>query len=997
MRKLRSVLGWGVVAALALPLALLPLRTGNAAVSAPSASDFANYCVFGDESVTFEPVMHMGSGSVGSNGDIDIGGSYQIGGIEGDASFTGGTTGTADHVLVNGDVDLGGGTHVTHDVNAGGKVTGGANVEVDNVTAGGDVSLGNGSDVTHDANAGGKFTGGTTVTADNITASGDVFLGGSSHVTHDVNTGGNVTGGTSINADNIIASGDVSLGNSGHVTSDVKSGGNVALGNSTTHVDGNVSAVGTIAGGTIGGTSTPGASAPSPASPSAPSAYSPVSLPPATTFSSGGSDITTNPGPGGMTLTPGSYGAFNITGATTSFTFTTGDYFFDSFNYQSTYPALHFDVSGGPIRVFVKGDVAFRISSTVDVFGGTAAEVYWETHGDFTINGGSTWGGTVFAPDGQIFIGKTNKMTGEFWAKVVMTENDITITCVVCSCETPEPPSVAIATTPDPIATTVGATLNDTATLTGGDNPTGSITFKLYPPSDADCSGNPVYTKTVDVDGAGSYDTTLTGPETGSNVTDAAGTWRWTASYSGDGNNDAVASACGLETVIVTVLPQPTLETTPDPTATTVGATLNDTATLTGGDSPTGSITFKLYPPSDADCSGDPVYTKTVDVDGADSYDTTLTGPVTGSKVTNAAGTWRWTAVYSGDANNSTVTSACGLEDVTVRAQPTLETTPNPTATTIGGELNDMGALRDGESPTGTIIFRLYPPSDATCSGTPVFTSVVDVDSNGDYLTALGSSSGNNVADALGTWHWTAVYYGDANNNGAISDCAAESVTVDPANPTLETTPSPSATTVGATLNDAAILSGGQSPTGTITFRLYSPSSPGCSTPVYSSIVSVTGNGSFAASGGVASGSRVADAAGTWRWTATYSGDTNNSSATSGCGVENVTVGPTTTIVQTPTRTPTPGVTVEELPTATPVTPTAQVGGVRVTATPTSVTPTPSYQSEVESVKTLPGTGYGPTASGSSSTVLSWLLGIGVLMAGATLILSGWILSRRSK
>ncbi len=45
----------------------------------------------------------------------------------------------------------------------------------------------------------------------------------------------------------------------------------------------------------------------------------------------------------------------------------------------------------------------------------------------------------------------------------------------------------------------------DTATLTGGDAPTGTITFKLYGPDNAGCTGTPAFTDAETVNGNGSF------------------------------------------------------------------------------------------------------------------------------------------------------------------------------------------------------------------------------------------------------------------------------------------------------------------------------------------------------------------------------------------------------------------------------------------------------------------------------------------------------------
>lgn len=102
-----------------------------------------------------------------------------------------------------------------------------------------------------------------------------------------------------------------------------------------------------------------------------------------------------------------------------------------------------------------------------------------------------------------------------------------------------------LVTTPDPLSGTVGDTLNDSATLSGGDSPTGDITFRLYSPSDATCAGVPEYQQVVTVSGNGEYSTSP-GFEA-----DASGTWRWTADYSGDGSNEPASSGCDEELVTI--------------------------------------------------------------------------------------------------------------------------------------------------------------------------------------------------------------------------------------------------------------------------------------------------------------------------------------------------------------------------------------------------------------------------------------------------------------
>ncbi len=84
---------------------------------------------------------------------------------------------------------------------------------------------------------------------------------------------------------------------------------------------------------------------------------------------------------------------------------------------------------------------------------------------------------------------------------------------------------------------TVGTSVTDTATLSEGNNPTGTITFKVYGPNDTACSGPVVFTDEATVNGNGNYTSDAFTP-------DAVGTYRWIAGYSGDARNDpARASA----------------------------------------------------------------------------------------------------------------------------------------------------------------------------------------------------------------------------------------------------------------------------------------------------------------------------------------------------------------------------------------------------------------------------------------------------------------------
>ena len=82
------------------------------------------------------------------------------------------------------------------------------------------------------------------------------------------------------------------------------------------------------------------------------------------------------------------------------------------------------------------------------------------------------------------------------------------------------------------------------------------------------------------------------------------GTYHWVATYNGDTNNTTVSSACAAEPVTITQA-TPAIATTPSAGG-PVGTSISDTATVSGGFNPTGTVTFDLFPPDEHDLHRDP-------------------------------------------------------------------------------------------------------------------------------------------------------------------------------------------------------------------------------------------------------------------------------------------------------------------------------------------------------------------------------------------------------
>lgn len=212
---------------------------------------------------------------------------------------------------------------------------------------------------------------------------------------------------------------------------------------------------------------------------------------------------------------------------------------------------------------------------------------------------------------------------------------------------------------------------------------------------------------------------------------------------------------------------------------------------------------------------------------------------------------------YAGGTGNDVTLTTLATPSLTGEASPSV---------TVGGSVSHQATLAGGFNPSGAITFNLFAPDDAGCASS-IFTSTAAVSGNGSYV------SGTFTTSAAGIYLWTASYGGDGYNLAATTPCGDESVVVTVANPGLSAQASPSSIEVGGSLSDLATISGGHSPTGTITFDLFAPDDEGCASSIFSSTMPVSGNGTYI------SDSSTAVTLGTYRWVASYSGDANNAAA----------------------------------------------------------------------------------------------------------------------
>jgi hypothetical protein len=300
----------------------------------------------------------------------------------------------------------------------------------------------------------------------------------------------------------------------------------------------------------------------------------------------------------------------------------------------------------------------------------------------------------------------------------------------------------------------------------------------------------------------------------------AGGTHSITVSYAGDTN--FTASTSSALAVLVNTAPTTIAITVPAPITYGNPAQLSATVSSTVSGTPTGTVTFK------------------------DGTTTLGTGTVTGGVATYTAnnltgGTHTITAIYTGDTNFATSTSAAGTLTVN-KATTTSAVAANPAAITYGASTT-LTATATPTTATGTFTFT----DGSATLGTGTITNGVAT------LTAPALTAGTHTINVT--------YSGDGNYLTSTSTTAA-TVTVAKAATTATVSASPAtitylqSSTLTATLPAAA--------TGTVTFL------DGTAT---------LGTGTVA--NGTASFTATSLAGGTHSITAVYAGDSNFTGSTS--------------------------------------------------------------------------------------------------------------------
>jgi hypothetical protein len=469
----------------------------------------------------------------------------------------------------------------------------------------------------------------------------------------------------------------------------------------------------------------------------------------------------------------------------------------------------------------------------------------------------------------------------------------------VCSSTTLDVSGVASSTTSTPTNSSIalGASNTDSASVTGtggGANPTGTVSFYACGPSVSSCtpSGTPFDTETL---GGSSNPGTVT---SASFTPDAAGTWCFAAVYGGDGNYSGSSDTSNDECFSVGTTGSTTVSS-PTNSNVSLGASNTDSATVTGSDpgvDPTGTVSFYACGPNVSSCtpSGTPFDAETLS--GLSNPDTVTSA----SFAPDAAGTWCFAAVYSGDGNYSGSSDTSNDECFTV-PQATSSTVSKPSSNTaaLDGPNSDSVVVTGNDyganppAPSGTVTFYTCPVNVNPCTsanwtqlGSPA--SLTAGESN-----TSGTDSAPFTNDAAGTWCFAAVYNGDSSYTRSSDQGSDECYTVGQATTSTLSAPLNATIDAGQSNIDQATVTGNDdgsppAPSGTVTFYQCGPTSsptPCTGGTQVGTPVNLTTSGANTATANSAT-FQPNSAPGYWCFRAVYNGDGNYFSSSDNSSVD---------------------------------------------------------------------------------------------------------------
>jgi hypothetical protein len=228
-------------------------------------------------------------------------------------------------------------------------------------------------------------------------------------------------------------------------------------------------------------------------------------------------------------------------------------------------------------------------------------------------------------------------------------------------------------------------------------------------------------------------------PTAPTGVLSAAGLWSFELKVTDNGSPSQVV----VSNVALTVKKaSPTVATTISPSSITADGSVTGSATLTGGYQAGGSATYEFFLGST--CTGTPT------IVGSPFAVTNGSVPNSGSQKFSTAGSYSWTANYTGDTNNNPAAGNCST--LTVFAPPTLSV-PGPQSVSAGSAIRFIvNATGAGGCNGVTLTSSGTLPAGATFGSTQCFAASAssfflwtptDSQAPGDYTVTFTATDAN--------------------------------------------------------------------------------------------------------------------------------------------------------------------------------------------------------------------------------------------------------------
>jgi hypothetical protein len=470
-------------------------------------------------------------------------------------------------------------------------------------------------------------------------------------------------------------------------------------------------------------------------------------------------------------------------------------------------------------------------------------------------------------------------------------------------------PTPTITSAAQPTTAVIGSSIADKATVTGGNNPGGNVTFNLY--NNATATGTPLYTDTEILSGGRAT--------SGSFTPTAVGTDYWVATYNGDANNASISTGDAEEPVnIASLIYTGAIQTYTVPTTGIYALTVAGAQGGANGSNPGG-----LGAVLSGDVSLNAGTTLQVVVGGTNSR----FGGGGGSFVFVSGAAQPLIAAGGGgggglgDSGLPANTGTSGSNDVSTQdgAGGTGGNGGAGGTANVGDAGGGAGWLGNGggdpergyggtgglSAPTfaggqGDSRDRVAPNGGfgGGGGGGEYGDGVMAGGGGGGYSGGGGGAGDSGDAGGGGGSYFAASFTNTATAVTETGD-GLFSISLLSALPTITTAAQPAAATPGASISDKATLTGGVSPTGTVTFNLYD-NNAASGMPLFTDTESLS-------NGSATSANFPTTASGTDYWVATYNGDGNNSIVSSGDAADPVAIGSLTVNTTSDTANPGPG------------------------------------------------------------------------------------------